>query len=43
MRPKHLVDEAIKHFGTINILVNNAGITNDGLILMSFEVSSMLI
>ena len=32
-----LVSEAIKRFGTINILVNNAGITDDALILRMSE------
>lgn len=34
---KHLVDTALESFGTINILVNNAGITKDGLILRMSE------
>jgi NAD(P)-dependent dehydrogenase (short-subunit alcohol dehydrogenase family) len=28
-----LVTETVNHFGTLNILVNNAGITDDALIL----------
>ena len=30
---KRLVDETIEHFGMLNIVVNNAGITDDALIL----------
>lgn len=32
-----LISEAIKRFGTVNILVNNAGITDDALILRMSE------
>lgn len=34
---KHLVDSAVSHFGTLNILVNNAGITDDALFLRMTE------
>jgi len=34
---ERLVSETIQHFGTINIVVNNAGITDDALILRMSE------
>ncbi len=34
---KRLVDETIEHFGILNIVVNNAGITDDALILRMQE------
>ncbi|MEW8995453.1 3-oxoacyl-[acyl-carrier-protein] reductase [Clostridium sp.] len=34
---KKLIDETIKVFGTIDILINNAGITKDGLIMRMKE------
>jgi 3-oxoacyl-[acyl-carrier protein] reductase len=34
---KKLIDEAVKVFGTIDILINNAGITKDGLIMRMKE------
>ncbi|MFR1710071.1 MAG: 3-oxoacyl-[acyl-carrier-protein] reductase [Clostridium sp.] len=34
---KKLIDETVKAFGTIDILINNAGITKDGLIMRMKE------
>lgn len=34
---KNLIDKVIETYGTLNILVNNAGITNDGLLLRMTE------
>ena len=34
---KNLIDETINHFGTLNILVNNAGITDDTLFIRMKE------
>src|SRR4051812_41317751 len=34
---EQLVDEAVKEFGNIDVLVNNAGITRDSLILRMTE------
>ncbi|TDP58432.1 3-oxoacyl-[acyl-carrier-protein] reductase [Aminicella lysinilytica] len=31
---KHIVDETLENFGTVHVLVNNAGITRDGLLAM---------
>ncbi len=34
---KKLIDEAIKHFGRVDVLVNNAGITKDNLVMRMSE------
>lgn len=34
---KVLIDETVNHFGSLNIVVNNAGITDDGLLLRMKE------
>src|SRR5690554_3981658 len=34
---KTLIDETVNKFGTLNIVVNNAGITDDGLLLRMKE------
>lgn len=34
---KHLVDSAVKEFGAVDIFVNNAGVTRDGLMLRMSE------
>lgn len=34
---KHMVSEAIEHLGSVDVLVNNAGITNDKLMLKMTE------
>lgn len=37
LEAKNLVDKTIEHFGTLNILVNNAGITDDALLMRMSE------
>ena len=34
---KKLIDEAVKHFGRVDVLVNNAGITKDNLVMRMSE------